>query len=178
MTFSVNLKFFYFLCISSTKPKTSQGEGNLIRLSDGNLIAFEAGHMGRIRSLQVLSQLRFGARGAGRGGEGGRELTGNQRNAGASGQSKTLNLVLFYGCTFLRTSPITTNAYRFGMNFAEPAVSKMTEVYQTVHMKELTHVPENDQDDPKELFTDIHFWGRSTGTAHEAYHLSYGLSYQ
>ena len=42
-----------FLCISSTKPKTSQGEGNLIGLSDGNLIAFEAGHMGQIRSLQI-----------------------------------------------------------------------------------------------------------------------------
>ena len=42
-----------FLCISSTKPKTSQGEGNLIGLSDGNLIAFEADHMGQIRSLQI-----------------------------------------------------------------------------------------------------------------------------
>ena len=33
------------------------------------------------------------------------------------------------------------------MNFAEPVVSKMTEVYQTVHMRELTDVPENDPDD-------------------------------
>ena len=42
----------------------------------------------------------------------------------------------------------TINAYRFGMNFAEPIVGKLTEVYQTVHMRELTDVPENDQDDP------------------------------
>ena len=65
------------------------------------------------------------------------------------------------------------------MNFAEPIVGKLTEVYQTVHMRELTDVPEleNDQDrhDPTEVFTDIHFWGRSV--AHEAYHLSHG-SYQ
>ena len=70
------------------------------------------------------------------------------------------------------------NAYRFGMNFAEPIVGKSTEVYQTVHMRELTDVPENDQDDPTvtEVFADIHFWGRSV--AHEAYHLSHGLPYQ
>ena len=58
------------------------------------------------------------------------------------------------------------------MNFAEPIVGKLTEVYQTVHMRELTDrdFPENDQDDPTEVFADIHFWGRSA--AHEAYHLS------
>ena len=69
----------------------------------------------------------------------------------------------------------TINAYRFGMNFAEPIVGKLTEVYQTVHMKELTDFPKNDQEDPTEVFTDIHFRGRSV--AHEAYHLSHG-SYQ
>ena len=67
----------------------------------------------------------------------------------------------------------TINAYRFGMNFAEPIVGKLTEVYQTVHMRELTDFPENDQDDPTEVFTDIHFRGRSV--AHEAYHLSHGF---
>ena len=67
----------------------------------------------------------------------------------------------------------TINAYRFGMNFAEPIAGKSTEVYQTVHMRELTDFPENDQDDPTEVFTDIHFWGRSV--AHEAYHLSHGF---
>ena len=61
------------------------------------------------------------------------------------------------------------------MNFAEPMVGKLTEVYQTVHMKELTDLPKNDQEDPTEVFTDIHFWERSV--AHEAYHLSHG-SYQ
>ena len=56
----------------------------------------------------------------------------------------------------------TINAYRFGMNFAEPIVGKLTEVYQTVHMKELTDLPKNDQEDPTEVFTDFkfHFWGR------------------
>ena len=43
----------------------------------------------------------------------------------------------------------------FKLNFA------LTEVYQTVHMKELTDFPENDQEDPTEVFTDFHFWGRS-----------------
>ena len=76
----------------------------------------------------------------------------------------------------LEKNLFTTNAYIFGMNFAEPIVGKMTEVYQTVHMRELTDVPRDDQDDPTEVFTDIHFWGRSA--AHEAYHLSYGLPYQ
>ena len=52
----------------------------------------------------------------------------------------------------------------------------MTEAYQTVHVRELTDVPKDDQDDPTEVFTDIHFWGRSI--AHEPYHLSYGLPYQ
>ena len=68
------------------------------------------------------------------------------------------------------------------MNFAEPIVGKLTEVYQTVHMRELTDVPKSDQDDPTEVFTDIHFWGRSESesVAHEleAYDLSYGLPYQ
>ena len=39
-------------------------------------------------------------------------------------------------------------------------------------MKELTDFPKNDQEDPTEVFTDIHFGGRSV--AHEAYHLSHG----
>ena len=45
------------------------------------------------------------------------------------------------------------------MNLAEPFVGKLTEVYQTVpsHMRELTDVPENDQEDPTEVFTDFHF---------------------
>ena len=43
------------------------------------------------------------------------------------------------------------------MNFAEPIVGKLTEVYQTVHMRELTDFPENDQEDPTEVFTDFHF---------------------
>ena len=67
----------------------------------------------------------------------------------------------------------TINAYRFGMNFAEPIVGKLTEVYQTVHMRELTDFPENDQEDPTEVLADFHFWGRSV--AHEAYHLSHGF---
>ena len=52
----------------------------------------------------------------------------------------------------------TINAYRFGMNFAEPIVGKLTEVYQTVHMKELTDFPKNDQEDPTEVLADFHFW--------------------
>ena len=65
------------------------------------------------------------------------------------------------------------------MNLSEPIVGNVTEVYQTVHMKELTDLSE---DDPTEVFTDIHFWGRSESesVAHEleAYDLSYGLPYQ
>ena len=30
-------------------------------------------------------------------------------------------------------------------------------------MRELTDFPENDQDDPTEVFTDIHFWGPPAG---------------
>ena len=60
-----------------------------------------------------------------------------------------------------------------GMNFAELIVGKMTEVYQTVHMRELTDVPElendQDRDDPTEVFTDIHFWGR-LGSVTQAAH--------
>ena len=51
-------------------------------------------------------------------------------------------------------------------------IGKLTEVYQTVHMRELTDFPENDQEDPTEVLADFHFWGRSV--AHEAYHLSHG----
>ena len=81
----------------------------------------------------------------------------------------------------------TMHAYRFGMNFEETIVtvgtvtSKLTEAYQTVHLKELTDFPKKDQEDPTEVFTDFHFWGRSVAYELEAraYHMSHGLgSYQ
>ena len=77
----------------------------------------------------------------------------------------------------------TMHAYRFGMNFEETIVtvgtSKLTEAYQTVHLKELTDFPKKDQEDPTEVFTDsdIHFEKKSASVAHwhEAYHLSHGF---
>ena len=69
------------------------------------------------------------------------------------------------------------HAYRFGimpvMNFEETIVGKLTEVYQTVHLKEFTDFPKKDEKDPTEVFTDIHFEKKSV--AHEAYHLSHGF---
>ena len=49
---------------------------------------------------------------------------------------------------------------------------KLTEVYQTVHLKEFTDFPKKDEKDPIKVFTDIHFKKKSV--AHEAYHLSHG----
>ena len=63
----------------------------------------------------------------------------------------------------------------YGMNFEETIVGKLTEAYQTVHLKEFTDFPKKDEKDPTEVFTDIHFEKKSV--AHEAYHLSHG-SYQ
>ena len=57
------------------------------------------------------------------------------------------------------------------MNFEETIVGKLTEVYQTVHLKEFTDFPKKDEKDPTTVtvFTDIHFKKKSV--AHEAYHL-------
>ena len=43
------------------------------------------------------------------------------------------------------------------MNFEETIVGKLTEVYQTVHLKEFTDFPKKDEKDPTKVFTDIHF---------------------
>ena len=59
------------------------------------------------------------------------------------------------------------------MNFEETIVCKLTEVYQTVHLKECTDFPKKDEKGPTEVFTDIHFEKKSV--AHEAYHLSHGF---
>ena len=61
------------------------------------------------------------------------------------------------------------------MNFEETIVGKLTEVYQTVHLKEFTDFPKKPEDekDPTEVFTEIHFEKKSV--AHEAYHLSHGF---
>ena len=48
------------------------------------------------------------------------------------------------------------HAYRFGMNFEETIVGKLTEAYQTVHLKEFTDFPKKDEKDPTEVFTDRH----------------------
>ena len=66
----------------------------------------------------------------------------------------------------------TMHAHRFGMNFEETIVGKLTELYQTVHLKEFTDFPKKDEKDPTTVFTDIHFEKKSI--AHEAYHLSHG----
>ena len=63
---------------------------------------------------------------------------------------------------------------RFGMNFEETIVGKLTEVYQTVHLKEFTDFPKKDEKDPTTVITDIHFEKKSV--AYEAYHLSHGFS--
>ena len=68
-------------------------------------------------------------------------------------------------------SMYTMHAHRFGMNFEETIVGKLTEVYQTVHLKEFTDFPKKDEKDPTKVFTDIHFKKKSA--AHEAYHLSH-----
>ena len=60
------------------------------------------------------------------------------------------------------------SGYRFGMNFEETIVGKLTEVYQTVHLKEFTDFPKKDEKDPTEVFTDNHFEKKSV--AHEAHH--------
>ena len=63
------------------------------------------------------------------------------------------------------------HAHRFGMNFEETIVGKLTEVYQTVHLKEFTDFPKKDEEDPTTVITDIHFEKKSV--AYEAYHLSH-----
>ena len=71
------------------------------------------------------------------------------------------------------------HAYRFrvGMNFEETIVGKLTEVYQTVHLKEFTDFPKKDEKDPTEVFTDIHFENLKKSVAHEAYHLSHASGF-
>ena len=39
----------------------------------------------------------------------------------------------------------TMHAHRFGMNFEETIVGKLTELYQTVHLKEFTDFPKKDE---------------------------------
>ena len=60
------------------------------------------------------------------------------------------------------------------MNFEETIVGKLTEVYQTVHLKEFTDFPKKDEKDPTKVFTDIHFEKKSV--AHEAYHSQIDLA--
>ena len=44
------------------------------------------------------------------------------------------------------------HAHRFGiMNFEETIVGKLTEVYQTVHLKEFTDFPKKDEKDPTKV---------------------------
>ena len=76
---------------------------------------------------------------------------------------------------FVQLATTTVTGVSVAPGRANTIVGRLTEECQTVHMKELTDLPKNDQEDPTEVFTDIHFWGRSA--AHEAYHLSHG-SYQ
>ena len=59
----------------------------------------------------------------------------------------------------------------------ETIVGKLTEVYQTVHLKEFTDFPKKDEKDPTGVFqvTDIHFEKNLKSVAHEAYHLSHGF---
>ena len=68
---------------------------------------------------------------------------------------------------------LTMHAHRFGMNFEETIVGKLTEVYQTVHLKEFTDFLKKDEKDPTTVITDIHFEKKSV--AYEAYHLSHGF---
>ena len=61
------------------------------------------------------------------------------------------------------------HAHRFGiMNFEETIVGKLTEVYQTVHLKEFTDFPKKDEKDPTKVFADIHFKKKLESVAHEA----------
>ena len=53
------------------------------------------------------------------------------------------------------------HAHRFGMNFEETIVGKLTELHQTVHLKEFTDFPKKDEKDPTTVFTDIHFKKKS-----------------
>ena len=71
------------------------------------------------------------------------------------------------------------SGYRFGMNFEETIVGKLTEVYQTVHLKEFTDFPKKDEKDPTEVFTDIHFDKKSVAhdSESEAYHLSHASGF-
>ena len=79
---------------------------------------------------------------------------------------KTLSL--FDLCSWPTTTGVSVMPGR-----ANTIVGRLTEECQTVHMKELTDLPKNDQEDPTEVFTDIHFEKKSV--AHEAYHLSHGF---
>ena len=45
-----------FLCLSSTTPNC-QDQANIIGFSDGNIIAFQAFHMGQCRSLQIKGEV-------------------------------------------------------------------------------------------------------------------------
>ena len=54
-------------------------------------------------------------------------------------------------------------------------VGKLTEVYQTVHLKEFTDFPKRDEKDPTKVFADIHFKKKSVAHDSEAYHLSHGF---
>ena len=50
------------------------------------------------------------------------------------------------------------HAHRFGiMNFEETIVGKLTEVYQTVHLKEFTDFPKKDEKDPTKVFDGYSF---------------------
>ena len=40
---------------------------------------------------------------------------------------------------------------------ADARIPPLTEVYQTVHLKEFTDFPKKDEKDPTTVFTDIHF---------------------
>ena len=54
-------------------------------------------------------------------------------------------------------------------------VGKLTEVYQTVHLKEFTDFPKRDEKDPTKVFADIHLKKKSVAHDSEAYHLSHGF---
>ena len=67
-----------------------------------------------------------------------------------------MNVADFFS-KLLEKGLFTMHAHRFGMNFEETIVGKLTEVYQTVHLKEFTDFPKKDEKDPTTVFTDIHF---------------------
>jgi len=60
-----------------------------------------------------------------------------------------------------------------GHGASDSESDKLTEVHQTVHLKEFTDFPKKDEKDPTMVFTDIHFKKKSI--AYEAYHLSHGF---